>query len=89
MPTKTGRPQLETWLTANAHKHVHWTTMTSAHNIKAVTAAMADLHRMVFEDSDEDIVAFFSAVRRKLSEHAAPPKGDDEQCSHCWPSETD
>lgn len=89
MPTAPSHPQLETWLTANAHKHVYWTTMTSVQNIEAVTTAMSDLHRMVVQDRDEDIVAFFSAVRKKLSEHAAPPTGNDEQCSHCWPPETD
>lgn len=89
MPTAPSHPQLETWLTTNAHKPVYRTTMTCAHNMEAVTAAMSDLHRMVVQDSDEDIIAFFSAVHKKVTERAAPPKGDDEQCSHCWPSETD
>ena len=89
MTTAPSHSQLENWLTTNAHKPFYWTTMTSAHNIEAVTAAMWDLHRMVVQDSDEDIVAFFSAGRKRMNEHAAAPTGEDEQCSHCWPPETD
>jgi hypothetical protein len=90
MPETRKYQHLHAWINRYGNGAVHWTVFTDLDFTQRAARALTDLHKLLRDGTDEDILAFFRKARTKMPSETTRKVDDHESTFPApWATPTD